>query len=80
MLVPPSASFLTPESKDKSISGKATAFRAQPNLNDVVREMRTLVAEFRGLKLRSREIRSVGGKRTPGNFGSRGCFSCHHPC
>jgi len=40
MLVPPSASLLTPESKgkDKNISCKATAFRAHPDLNDMVRE------------------------------------------
>jgi hypothetical protein len=40
MLVPPSASLLTPESKgkDKNISCKATAFRAHSDLNDVVRE------------------------------------------
>ena len=40
MLVPPSASLLTPESKgkDKNISCKATASRAHPDLSDVVRE------------------------------------------
>jgi len=38
MLVPPSASLPESKGKDKNISCKVTAFRAQPDLNDVVRE------------------------------------------
>ena len=40
MLVSPSVSLVTPESKgkDKNISGKATVFRAQLDLNNVARE------------------------------------------
>ena len=40
MLVPPSVSSVTPESKskEKNISGKATVFRAQLDLNSVARE------------------------------------------
>lgn len=40
MLVPPSASLLTPESKGKSggVSCRATAFCVHPDLNDVVKE------------------------------------------